>query len=316
MARSFRSVTPRGFNMPFLFWLMGKISFGWNKPKIRVLGSEAAGDVVAVGRDVKRFKPGDQVFAHPGMRFGAYAEYLCLPESAPAAHKPAVLSFEEAAAVPYGAMMALSLLRRVDLAQGRRILINGASGAIGAAAVQIAKHAGADVTAVCGKPRLDYVRALGADRAIDYADRDFSEGGETYDVIFDILGRAPVSSCRRALVPKGTLLCASFKSRQILAALRSRLFGGRRVVCALAPGSLKDMLEVASLVEAGVLKPIVDRVFPMKQAAEAHRYVESGAKRGAVVIRLDPGAEAFAEYTTARESLLAPKPSGRVGRRA
>jgi NADPH:quinone reductase-like Zn-dependent oxidoreductase len=117
-------------------------------------------------------------------------------------------------------------------------------------------------------------------------------------------------------VPKGTLLCASFKSRQILAALRSRLFGGRRVVCALAPGSLKDMLEVASLVEAGVLKPIVDRIFPLEQAAEAHRYVESGAKRGAVVIRLDPGAEAFAEYTTARESLLAPKPSGRVGRRA
>src|SRR5512142_1708741 len=174
LARSFRSVTPRGFHMPFLLWLVAKTEMGWRRPKIRVLGNELAGEVVSVGRDVRRFKPGDPVFGQTGMRFGAYAEFVCLPESAPLALKPSNLSFEEAAAIPYGAIMALPLLRRVDLRPGRRILINGASGGIGSAAVQIAKHLGADVTAVCGGPRLEYVRALGADRAIDYAEQDFT----------------------------------------------------------------------------------------------------------------------------------------------
>lgn len=291
MARSFRSVRPGGFNMPFLFWAFSKASLGWRKPKIHVLGNELAGQVAEVGPNVKRFKPGDAVFGYSGQKFGAYAEYLCSPESAPIASMPAGLSFDEAAAIPYGAVMALALLRRVDLRPGRRILINGASGGIGSAAVQIAKHFGADVTAVCGAPRLEYVRALGADRAIDYAEQDFTQSGGTYDVIFDILGRAPVSRCKRALSPRGMLLCASFKSRQILAAIRPRLLGGRRVVCALAPGGLKDLLAVKELVEAGAIKAIVERRFPMEETAEAHRYVESGAKKGAVVIRMDPGAE-------------------------
>ncbi|MCK7518604.1 MAG: NAD(P)-dependent alcohol dehydrogenase [Ignavibacteriales bacterium] len=166
MARSFRSVTPRGFNMPFLFWLFAKTAIGWRKPRIRVLGNEFAGDVVAAGRDVERFKPGDPVFGYVGERFGARAEFL-LPagKRSRGSHKPAGLSYEEAAVIPYGALMASSLLRRADLRPGRRILVNGASGGIGSAAVQIAKHLGADVTAVCGGPRLAYVRALGADRS-------------------------------------------------------------------------------------------------------------------------------------------------------
>jgi len=291
MARSFRSVTPGGFNMPFLFWAVSKASLGWRKPKVRVLGNELAGEVAEVGPNVKRFKPGEAVFGYTGPKFGAYAEYLLLPESAAVAPMPAGLLFEEAAAIPYGAVMALALLRRVDLRPGRKILINGASGGIGSAAVQIAKHLGADVTAVCGGPRLEYVRALGADRAIDYAERDFSQSGETYDVIFDILGRTPFSRCQGSLTRTGTLLCASFKSGRILAAMRTRLLGGRRVVCALAPGGLKDLLAVKELVEAGAIKAIVERRFPMAEAAEAHRYVESGARKGAVVIRMDPGAE-------------------------
>jgi NADPH:quinone reductase-like Zn-dependent oxidoreductase len=292
MARSFRSVTPRGFNMPFLFWLIAKMTMGWRKPKIKILGNEWAGEVVSTGRDVERFKPGDRVFGHSAQRFGAYAEFLCLPENAPVAHMPANISFEEAAVIPYGAIMALPLLRKAKLAPGRTILINGASGGIGSAAVQIAKHLGADVTAVCGGPRLEFVRALGADRAIDYAERDFARNGETYDVIFDILGQAPFSRCRHSLKPRGLLLHASFKMRHLLAMIRTALSGGRRVVCAIAPGSLKDLLAVKELVEAGKIKAIVDRRFPMEQAAEAHRYVEAGRRRGSVVISMTPGADA------------------------
>lgn len=283
MARSFRSVTPRGFNMPLPFWLIAKTDMGWRAPKIRILGNELAGDVVSVGRDVKRFRPGDQVFGF-GQRFGAYAEFLCLPESAPVAHKPANLSYEEAAVIPYGAIMALPLLRRVDLRPGRKILINGASGGIGSAAVQIAKSLGAHVTAVCGGARLDYVRVLGADRAVDYAEEDFTRNGETYDVIFDILGRLPIAGCRRSLEAGGVLLCASFKTRHLLAMIRTSLTGGRRVVCALAPGSLADLLEVKALAEAGMFKAIVDRRFSMEMAAEAHRYVETGQRKGSVAI--------------------------------
>jgi NADPH:quinone reductase-like Zn-dependent oxidoreductase len=284
MARSFRSVTPRGFNMPLLFWLIAKMSMGWRKPKLKILGNELAGEVAAVGRDVRRFKPGDLVFGHAGQRFGAYAEFICLPESAPVAHKPANLPFEEAAVVPYGALMAVSLLRRLKLGPGQRILINGASGGIGAAAVQIAKHLGADVTAVCGGARLDYVRALGADRAIDYAEQDFTQNGETYDVIFDILGLTPFSRGRRSLEPRGILLYASFKGKHLLAMLRTSLAGGRRAVCAIAPGALEDLLEVKELVEAGKIKAIVDRRFPLEQAAEALRYVETGQRKGSVAI--------------------------------
>jgi NADPH:quinone reductase-like Zn-dependent oxidoreductase len=284
MARSFRSVTPRGFNMPFAFWLIAKMAMGWRKPKMRILGNEFAGEVVEVGQDVTRFKPGDQVFGQTGQSFGAYAEFVSLSEKAPVTHKPANLSYEEAAVIPYGAVHALSILRRAKLRPGQRILVNGASGGIGAAAVQIAKHLGADVTAVCGGARLDYVRALGANRAIDYAEQDFTQNGETYDVIFDILGLTPFSRGRHSLEPRGVLLYASFKGRHLLAMLRTSLSRGRRAVCALAPGGLEDMLAVKELVEAGKIKAIVDKRFPLEQAAEAHRYVETGERKGSVAI--------------------------------
>jgi NADPH:quinone reductase-like Zn-dependent oxidoreductase len=192
--------------------------------------------------------------------------------------------------VPYGAIMALNLLRKVNLRPGQKVLINGASGGIGSAAVQIAKHYGAEVTGVCGTPRLAFVKALGADHVIDYTVEDFTRNGETYDLIFDILGKISYARCKNSLKPNGILLYASFKLKQIAQMLwTSKLGSGKRVICAIAPGSLEDLNAVKELMEAGKVKAIVDRCYPMEQAAEAHRYVEEGHKRGNVVIMLPSG---------------------------
>ncbi|MCX6133324.1 MAG: NAD(P)-dependent alcohol dehydrogenase [Ignavibacteriales bacterium] len=287
IARNFKAITPREFNMTFLFWLLAKISLGLREPKITILGSEFAGDIEAVGRDVERFKKGDQVFGYPGQSFGAYAEYLCMPEDGVLTIRPANMTYEEAAVVPYGAIMALHLLRKMNIQPGQRVLINGASGGIGSAAVQIAKHFGAEVTAVCGTPRLEFVKSLGADKVIDYTGDDFTKNGETYDLIFDILGKSSFSLCQSSLKPNGTLLFASFKMKQLFQMLWTSMAGTRKVVCSIAPGSVEDLISVKDLVEAGKIKSIIDRRYPLEEAAEAHRYVEQGHKRGNVVITLE-----------------------------
>lgn len=287
MARNFKAITARQFNMPFLFWLMTKISFGLRQPKITVLGSEFAGEIEAAGRDVKRFKPGDQVFGYPGLSFGAYAEYLCLPEDGVLAIKPANMTYEEAAVAPYGAIMALNLLRRVNIQPGQKVLVNGASGGIGSAALQLAKYFGAEVTGVCAAPRVEFVKSLGADKVIDYTKEDFTQNGETYDLIFDILGKSSFSRCKSSLKPNGIHLFASFKLKQLLQMLWTSMSGGRKVICALAPGSVEDLNSIKELIEAGKIKAIIDRCYPMEQAAEAHRYVEEGHKKGNVVISMD-----------------------------
>jgi NADPH:quinone reductase-like Zn-dependent oxidoreductase len=287
MARNYKAMSPRQFNMPFLIWLFAKISFGIDRPKNAILGSEFSGEVEAVGSAVTRFKPGEPVFGYMGEKMGAYAEYFCVSENGVLAIKPANMTYEEAAVVPYGAIMALHLLRKANLQRGQKVLINGASGAIGSAAVQIAKHFGAEVTGVCGTPRLAFVKSLGADHVIDYSVEDFTQNGETYDLIFDILGKCAFARCKNSLKPNGILLFASFKMKQLVQMLwTSRSGSGKRVICAIAPGSLEDLNAVKELVEAGKIRAIIDRCYPMEQAAEAHRYVEEGHKKGNVVITL------------------------------
>ena len=286
MARNFKAVSPRKFNMPFIFWLPSKIAFGLRKPNITILGSELAGEIEAVGKDVKRFKKGDQVFGYPGLSFGAYAEYTCLPEEGCLAIKPANMTYEEAAVVPYGAIMALNLLRKANIQPGQKVLVNGASGGIGSAAIQIAKHWGADVTGVCSTARLEFVKSLGADRVIDYTKEDFTHNGETYDLIFDVLGKASFTKVNHSLKPNGILLYASFKTKQLIQMLWTSKIGGKKVICALAPGNVEDLLSIKELIEAGKIKAIVDRYYPLEQAAAAHRYVEQGRRQGNVAIAI------------------------------
>ena len=286
-ARNFANLSSSEFNMPTPLWLPARMSFGWNKPKINILGGELAGEVEAVGKKVKKFKPGDQVFAYTGMNMGANAEYLCLPEAGIVALKPANLTYEEASTLPYGAIMALSLLRKVNIRPGQKVLINGASGGIGSMAVQVAKHFGTEVTGVCGTPRLEYVKSLGADKVIDYTKDDFTRNGETYDLIFDILGRSSFSRLKRSLKPNGIYLLASYKMKQLFQMFRTSMFGGQKVICAMASEKSEDLVFIKELVEAGKIKTIIDKCYPLEQAAEAHRYVESGLKKGPVVITLE-----------------------------
>ncbi|WP_345323657.1 NAD(P)-dependent alcohol dehydrogenase [Candidatus Villigracilis proximus] len=276
LARNFKGTPPGRFNMPFLFWILARFAFGFNKPKNRILGSELAGKIEAVGKDVKLFKTGDDVFGYRAQSMGANAEYICMPENGLVAIKPANMTYDEAALVPYGALTALNLLRAVNIQRGQKVLINGASGAIGSAAVQLAKHYGAEVTGVCGTPRLEFVKSLGADKVIDYTKEDFTKNGETYDLIFDILGRSSFAQCKSSLNPNGRYLLASFKMKQLLQMLWTSKIGDKKVICALSGENIADLHSIKELIEAGKLKSIIDKRFPLEQIPEAHRYVESG----------------------------------------
>jgi NADPH:quinone reductase-like Zn-dependent oxidoreductase len=285
LVRNLKEITPGKFHMPFLFWLFAKMYFGFRKPRITILGSEFAGEIESIGKDVKRFRQGDQVFGYCGSRMGAYAEYLCMPENGVVAIKPANMTHEEAAAVPYGAIMALNLLRKVNLQPGQRVLINGASGGIGPAVVQLAKsHYGANVTGVCSTPRLEYVRSLGADKVIDYTREDFIDSGETYDLIVDILGKSSFSRVKRSLKPNGRCLLVSFKMKQLFQMLWTSMIGSKKVICVLSTEKAEDLVFIKELIEAGKIKTVIDKCYPLEQAAEAHRYVGKGHKMGSVII--------------------------------
>lgn len=283
-ARNFKQIRLRDFNMPAFFLLPSKLYFGLSKPRIRILGSEFAGTVETIGKTVSKFKPGDEVFGYLGQKMGAYAEYVCMPETGIVGLKPSSMSFTEAACVPYGGIMAMSHLEKVDIQKGQKVLINGASGGIGSVALQLAKHYGAEVTAVCGTPRLDYVRALGAARVIDYTREDFTRNGETYDVIYDILGRSSFSRCKASLSENGRYLLASFKTGKLLQMLRTSIIGKKKVICAMAGEKQEDLAVLKEIAEAGKLKTLIDKRFRMEEAAEAHRYSETGQKKGHVVI--------------------------------
>ena len=284
-ARNFKAISPRKFSMPILLWLPAKMAMGFSRPKRTILGSEFAGEIEAIGKQVTRFKKGDQVFGFRGSSFGAYAEYLCMPETGLVAIKPANMTYEEAATVPGGALTALSLLRKVNIQRGQKVLINGASGGIGAAAVQLAKnHFGAEVTGVCGTPRLEFVKALGAEKVIDYTHEDFSKNGETYDLIFDVPGKTSFARCKNSLKPNGRLFYVSFKMKHLLQMLLTSIMGGKKVICALSGEKPEDLVLIKELVEAGKITSIIDRCYPLEQTTEAHRYVEAGHKTGSVVI--------------------------------
>jgi NADPH:quinone reductase-like Zn-dependent oxidoreductase len=284
LARNFKNISAREFNMPLPLLLPTRMVFGFTKPKINILGSEFAGEIESAGKDVKRFKKDDQVFGYLGQRMGAYAEYLCMPEDGLGAVKPANMTYVEAAAVPYGAIMAMSLLRKGHLQSGHKVLINGASGGIGSAAIQLAKYYGAEVTGVCGTPRLEYVKSLGADQVIDYTAEDFTQNGETYDLIFDILGKSSFSQCKSSLKQNGIYLLASFKMKPLYQMLWTKIVGSQKVICAMASEKSDDLVFIKELIEAGKFKAIIDQCFPLEQAAEAHRYVEKGYKKGSVII--------------------------------
>lgn len=287
LARKFSKISSQEFNMPLPFWFLARIMFGINKPKNPILGSEFAGEIESVGTAVQQFKPGDQVFGYRGQRLGCYAEYVCMPGDDEIALKPSPMTYAEAAVVPYGAITALNLLRKGSIQSGHKVLINGASGSIGLAAVQLASSYGAEVTGVCSTPRMELVKALGAEKVIDYTREDFTQNGETYDLIFDVLGRSSFARCRSVLKPNGRYLLASFKMQQLLQMLWTSRFSGQKVICALSPEKTGDLPAIKELIEEGKLQAAIDACFPLEQAAEAHRYAEAGHKKGHIAITVE-----------------------------
>ena len=264
--------------------LLSRSISGLRGPRQRILGTEFAGEVEAVGAAVSEFAVGDNVFGNSGFRFGAHAEFMCMRESARIAHMPAGMSFEEAAPITDGALNALTCLTPADLRKGRTILIYGASGSCGTAGVQLARSFGADITAVCNTKNLELVRSLGADRVIDYTQEDFTKNGETYDVIFDAVGKHSFRRSRASLNPSGIYLPTDGLENLWWALLTPRI-GGKKVVFQIPPRQTKqDVLFIKGLVEAGKYRPVIDRTYPIEDVVEATRYVETEQKTGNVVI--------------------------------
>jgi NADPH:quinone reductase-like Zn-dependent oxidoreductase len=280
----------RGFTfVPPGFGPLPRLMFGLRKPKITILGTELAGEVDAVGDAVTRFKKGDQIFGIGSDRFGAYAEFTCRPEKGALAIKPANLSYEEAASLPFGAGTALFFLRdKAKIKRGQKVLVNGASGGVGVYAVQLAKYYGAEVTGVCSTANLELVKSLGADKVIDYTIQNFTQNGETYDVIVDmVVAKTSFSRCKNSLKPKGLYLSVAGGLREMGQMLWTSLKGGKKVIFGSPAECKEDLVFIKELVEAGKLKPVIDRRYPLEQTAEAHRYVETGHKKGSVVITVE-----------------------------
>jgi NADPH:quinone reductase-like Zn-dependent oxidoreductase len=270
-------------------------STGFSKggvPSKPILGMYLAGEIEAVGKRVKRFKKGDQVYGSTGLAQGAYAEYICMPAKGALAIKPPHMSYEEAAAIPNGGLTALPFLRdQGRIKSGQSVLINGASGAVGTAAVQLAKYYGAEVTGVCSTTNLELVKSLGADKVIDYTQEDFTQSGMIYDIIYDAAGKSSFVACKSSLAGRGIYLTTVPSVEFITQMPRTLLSFGRKfrfVATALRPARAKskDLSILSEIIEAGKLKAVIDRRYPLEEMAEAHRYVERGHKKGNVVVTL------------------------------
>jgi len=277
----------RSSKFPILFWLIMRIWLGVIRPRKKILGTELAGEIESVGKDVKLFKKGDQVFGSSGLRFGCYAEYISLPEEGMVAIKPDGMTYEEATAVPFGGRDSLHFLRKANIQNGQKVLIIGAGGSIGTFAVQLAKYFGAEVTGVDSSGKLDMLRSIGADQVIDYTKEDFTKSGQTYDVIFDTVGKSPFLDSIRSLKKKGFYLLANPKPLQMVRGLWTSKKSSKKVIFEAASQKTEDLIFLKRLIEAGKIKSVIDRRYPLEQMAEAHRYVEKGHKKGNVVITVE-----------------------------
>lgn len=277
----------RSLDVPTGFGFISRLVFGVSRPRQPILGTEIAGVVESTGKNVSKFKAGDQVFAFAGASMGCYAEYKCMPENGAMAKKPATLTYGEAAALSFGGTTALDFLRRANLQRGERVLVNGASGGVGTAAVQLAKHFGADVTGVCSSDNVALVRSLGADHVIDYTKEDFTQNGETYDVIVDTVGTASYSRSKGSLTDRGRLLMVIGDLPDMLLIPWVSMTSSQKVIAGPAAERAEDLGFLADLVEAGEFRPVIDRRYPFEQIAEAHRYVDTGRKKGNVIVTLE-----------------------------
>ncbi len=260
--------------------------FGLLKPRINILGTVFSGEVESVGKDVTHFKIGDAVFGHTNMRFGAYAEYKTMPENGSLALKPTGITHAQAAAIPFGGVTAWHFIKKANIKPGQKVIIVGASGAVGSAAVQLAKALGADVTGVCSTANIALVKSLGADKVIDYTQEDFTQNGEMYDVIFDTVKTIHVSSSLKSLNKNGVMILSAAGMSEMLQGLWISKTSSKKVLTGVISHTAADIIFLKELIEIGKLKAIIDRTYPLEQIAEAHAYVEKGHKKGNVIINI------------------------------
>lgn len=269
---------------------ISRVFLGFRKPKRKILGTELAGEIEETGKNVKRFKKGDQVYGFTGFGLGAYAEYNCMPENGSLVIKPTKMNYGEAAAVVDGASTAYFFLKeKANIRNGQKVLILGASGSIGSFAVQIAKYFGAEVTGICSTSNLDLVKSLGADRVIDYTKDDFTKNGETYDIIFDTVGKSSFSHSKESLNEKGQYLLTNGGLKYLVFSLWTSLVGGKKIISAMSIEKTEALIFIKKLIEEEKIRLVVDRVYPLEQIARAHSYVEKGHKQGNVIIKVEHG---------------------------
>lgn len=281
----------RSFTVPRSAWVPARLTLGLTKPRKAIPGMVLAGEVESVGSAVKRFKQGDPVYAYDITRLSTYAEYACVPEDSALAFRPSTLTFEEAAAIPFGGITALHFLKRGKIHSGQRVLIYGASGSVGTAAVQLAKFFGAEVTGVCSTANVELVKSLGADHVIDYTKQDFTSSGETYDIIFDTVGKSSLSDCMRSFKKGGSYLQAVAGPAQLIQMQWASLRSGKTLIGGTAVPTAEALAQLSDLVEAEKIKPVIDRCYPLEHMVEAHRYVDQGHKKGNVVITVGQNIE-------------------------